>query len=104
MYLTQNPEQKALARPRQPRPNQGGKLPRVQTPPCPLRRAVVDRTLPPAFRALGRLVPLPTQFNFHLRSFDFPRAAKGWANLEEFRQFLIQRGWTEDWWTHRKPI
>ena len=57
-----------------------------------------------AFRALGRLVPLPTQFNFHLRSFDFPRAAKGWANLEEFRQFLIQRGWTEDWWTHRKPI
>jgi hypothetical protein len=60
---------------------------------------------------LGRLVPLPAQFNFHLlfrklqfRGFDFPRTAKGWANLEEFRQFLIQRGWTEDWWTHRKPI
>ena len=57
-----------------------------------LASAVVDRTFPPALRALGGGTPLPTQFNLHLfflkfqlHGFDFPGA----ANAQKLRVMFL---------------
>ena len=69
-------------RARRPGSNQRGKLHRIQMPPGPLRRTIMNRTLPPALRTLGCGTPLPAQFNLHLpfrqlefHVLDLPRAA-----------------------------